>query len=223
MIHVFTGFDERESPGFHTFVASLIKRASKPVAIHPLSSMGLPAGSNSFTCSRFLVPWLMGFQGHAIFLDGSDMLMLGDIAELDALYDPAYAVQVVKHPDYTSLHDYKYVGTEMECLQSNYRRKNWMSCAIFRCDHSAWFGMTPQAVSMKSPMQLLQLHDLRDAEVGELPPEWNCLIDEGQSDENAKVIHFTNGIPAFPHYRNIRRSKDWFAQFESMTQGMGDG
>lgn len=217
MIRVFTGFDERESPGWHTFVASLLRRSSKPVAIHPLASMGLPEGSNAFTVSRFLVPWLCNFEGHAIFLDGADMVMLDDIAKLDALYDPKYAVQVVKHPPYTSKHLRKYIGTDMECEQSTYSRKNWMSCAIFNCSHSAWFKLTPKAISLKTPLQLLQLNDLLDSEIGDLPAEWNCLVDEGQESENAKVLHFSNGIPGFWHYRNIDRSQDWFKEFEAVT------
>jgi hypothetical protein len=42
--------------------------------------------------SRFLVPWLCNFKGHAIFADGSDMICLADIAELDSLFDPSKAV-----------------------------------------------------------------------------------------------------------------------------------
>jgi hypothetical protein len=38
------------------------------------------------------VPRLMDYKGHAVFADASDMLMLGDLAELDALFDPTYAV-----------------------------------------------------------------------------------------------------------------------------------
>lgn len=223
MIDVFCGYDSREAVGFHTFCASMVERASKTVSIHPLSSMGLPEGSNTFTLSRFLVPWLMGFKGHAIFVDACDMLMLDDIAKLEALFDPRFAVQVVKHPEYTSLHERKYVGTDMECDQSNYRRKNWMSCAIFNCEHAAWFGLTPQAIRLKTPMQLLQLQDLLDDEIGSLPPQWNVLIDEGQERDGAKLLHWTAGIPKFVHYKNARASKDWFAEFNSMTGAMQHG
>ena len=221
--HLFCGFDERESPGFHVFVSSVLKRATKPVAIHALASMGLPEGSNSFTLSRFLLPWLMGFKGHAIFVDASDMLMLGDVSELDALYDKKYAVQVVKHDDYSSQHERKYIGTEMECAQSNYSRKNWASVMIVNCEHSAWFGMTPNAITLKSPMQLLQFQEFLDSEIGELPKEWNVLVDEGQELNNAKILHWTAGIPTFAHYKNARASKDWHAQFDSMTLGMAHG
>ncbi len=217
MINLFCGHDEREAVGWHVFAHSVIKRTSVPVRIVPLASHGLPQGSNSFTLSRFLVPFLMGFQGHAIFVDAADMLMLGDVAELDALFDPAYAVQVVKHPDYVSAHKRKYVGTEMECAQSNYSRKNWMSVAVINCGHSAWFGLTPKAISLMQPLELLQLQSLLDQEIGDLPTKWNVLIDEGQEPDGAKILHWSSGIPTFRHYRNARCSADWFNEFESMT------
>ena len=222
-VHLFCGFDQRESVGFHVFVSSVLKRASKPVAIHAMASMGLPQGSNAFSISRFLVPWMMGFKGHAIFVDASDMMMIEDVAQLDALFDSKYAVQVVKHSDYTSQHERKYIGTEMECAQSNYSRKNWASVMIVNCEHSAWFGLTPQAIQMKSPMQLLQFQDLLDSEIGELAKEWNVLVDEGHELENAKLLHWSAGLPTFRHYQNARASKDWHNEFDAMTLGMAHG
>lgn len=220
MIRLFCGYDEREAAGFHTFVHSVLARASVPVSITALASMGLPQGSNSFTVSRFLVPFLMGYQGHAIFCDASDMLMLGDVAELDALFDPAYAVQVVKHGDYTSQHVRKYVGTPMECEQSNYPRKNWASLAIFNCEHAGCIPLEPNILAEARTLQLLQLDFLADDEIGALPSEWNVLVDEGQADAGAKLLHWTAGIPRFKHYANARRSRDWFREFEAATGGL---
>jgi lipopolysaccharide biosynthesis glycosyltransferase len=218
-IRLFCGFDPRESIGFHNFCNSVLSRSSELVQIIPLADRGLPTGSNSFTISRFLVPYLSSFKGHAIFLDASDMLCLGDIAELDSLFDPKYAVQVVKHPDYVSQHGRKYIGTEMECQQTNYPRKNWASAMLFNCEHSAWFGMTPQGVKLSNKMDLLQLKILMDNEIGELPKEWNCLVDEDQDSEGAKILHWTAGLPSFIHYKNSRRSKDWFDALETMSKG----
>jgi hypothetical protein len=222
MLNLFAGYDKREAAGYHTFCASVIERASQPVSITPLAAMGLPEGSNTFTRSRFLVPFLMGFKGHAIFCDACDMLMLGDIAELDALFDPAFAVQVVKHPDYRSEHERKYVGTEMECAQSNYSRKNWASVMLVNCEHKAWQNRTPGDVADADTLPLLQFSAFDDWEIGALPPEWNVLIDEGQPREGAKLLHWTAGIPTFKHYRNARASADWFAEFNSMA-GVADG
>lgn len=218
MIHLFCGHDARESAGFHTFVHSVIARASQPVSIVPLAGMGLPQGSNAFTLSRFLVPHLMGYKGRAIFADASDMLMLGDVADLDALFDDTKAVQVVKHSDYTSQHERKYIGTDMECGQSNYSRKNWASVMLMNCEHPSWRLVTREIAEGRSALVLLQLSTIAEQDIGSLPPEWNVLIDEGQADKGAKLLHWTAGIPSFKHYQNARRSRDWFAEFEAMSQ-----
>lgn len=215
-VRLFCGYDEREKIGFHTFLSSVIRRSSAMVQATVLDSVGMRQGSNSFTLSRFLVPYLCGFSGRAIFADASDMLCLGDIAELDAMFDPAYAVQVVKHPDYESKHSRKYVGTNMECEQTNYSRKNWASVMLINCEHRAWSTMTPEVVAGYSRLALLQFQFLLDSEIGELPAKWNVLVDEGQVNDNPRVIHFSNGIPAFPHYRNVRNSKDWFNELADL-------
>lgn len=217
-IHLFAGYDEREKVGFHTFLSSVLRRSSRFIQFTPLPEMGMGHGSNAFTVSRFLVPSLCNFQGHAIFLDGSDMLCLGDLADLDSLFDPEFAVQVVKHPDYDSMHPRKYVGTPMECKQSNYSRKNWASAMVINCEHPAWSGMTQAGICRHKIIDLLQFRFLEDFEIGELPPEWNVLVDEDQNDDDAKVLHWTAGIPAFLSYKNSRRSKDWFLEFRELKE-----
>lgn len=206
MIQLFCGYDPREAVGYHTFCHSVVKRATAPVNFTPLSSMGLPQGSNTFTLSRFLVPYLMGFQGHAIFCDASDMLMLADIAELDALYDPTFAVQVVKH-EYQTRHKMKYMGTEMQCPNRDYSRKNWASVMLINCAHEDWRTATPESIASTPALEWLQFKNIAD--VGAIPAEWNCLVDEGQDSTNAKLLHWTAGIPCFPMYANAPRAEDW--------------
>ena len=209
MIHLFCGYDSREAIGFHVFVHSVLRRASAPVAIHALNESGMPVGSNAFTFSRFLVPWLMDFKGHAIFADASDMLMLGDVVELDAMFDPALAVQVVQHPTYATRHKIKYQGTSMQCPNRDYARKNWASLMLINCEHSYWHVLKPETLAAVSGLSLLQFGGLKPAEVGALPSCWNRLVDEGQPVEDAKVLHWTAGIPAFPHYRDAPAAEQW--------------
>lgn len=209
MIRVFAGFDERESIGFAVFMHSLITRASKPIAVTPLASQGLPEGSNNFTLSRFLVPYLMSYRGHAIFCDASDMMLQADIAELDALFDDRYAVQVVKHPDYRTRNKTKYRGTSMECPNSDYARKNWASVMIINCEHPAWMGADPMTLVRAGTKPWLQFKHCRDEDIGELPAEWNRLVDEGHSVEGAKVLHWTAGIPAFEAYAQSPGHQLW--------------
>lgn len=217
MIRLFCGYEPRESIGFHVFVSSVIERASEPVSIVPLTNMSMPTGTNAFTVSRFMVPWLMQFKGRAIFADASDMLMLGDVADLDALFDPAYAVQVVKHPTYQTRNKIKYRGTPLETINTEYPRKNWASLMLVNCEHPAWACMTPDELVRRPMIDLLQLSNIQDDQIGSLPACWNVLVDEGQDDANAKLLHWTAGIPAFAHYQNALRSADWFREFNEMS------
>ena len=225
MIHLFCGYDSREAVGWHTFVASVLRRASRPVAIHRLDACGLPQGTNAFTFSRFLVPSLCDFKGHAIFADASDMLMLGDLAELDDLFDPSLAVQVVQHDNYNTLHPRKYVGTSMECENRNYARKNWASLMLMNCAHSFWRPLTHNILSNTAGLSLLQFGGLRTEdgragkrELGSLPRCWNVLADEGQDINGAKLLHWTAGIPAFAHYANAPGADVWRAELQLMME-----
>ena len=65
-IPIFIGYDPREAVAYHTCANSIIRHASRPVAIIPLA-LNLfedyeethTDGSNHFIYSRFLVPHLM--------------------------------------------------------------------------------------------------------------------------------------------------------------------
>lgn len=216
MIKLFCGFDERESIGFHTFVSSVLDRASVPVSIHALHSNGLPQGSNAFTYSRFLVPWLCEFKGRAIFADASDQLMLEDIAELDALFDPRFAVQCVQHASYKTRHQIKYIGTTMQCPNRDYSRKNWSSLMLMNCEHESWSAFDPQSIAKAQGVDLLRL--LSHDPIGALPDKWNRLVDEGQSVDGAAVLHWTAGIPAIPNYSKSPGADLWFAQRDRMLE-----
>lgn len=209
MIPLFCGYESRESLGFHVFLASVIERSTELVNVIPLSSLGLPQGSNAFTVSRFMVPYLMGFRGHAIFMDASDMMLLGDVAELWGMRDSSKAVQVVKHPSYATKHPIKYRGTALETINTSYPRKNWASVMIINCEHPAWARLTPENLVNCAALGLLQFQGIPDDEIGELPPEWNRLADEGHPVQGAKVLHWTAGIPGFAEYRNTPGADLW--------------
>lgn len=211
MIRLFAGYDPREAVGWHVFVSSVLRRTTQPVQITPVEGPQLD-GSNAFTYARFAVPALCGYSGWALFADGADMLCLADIAELWALRDERYAVQVVKHPDYKTRHPIKYRGTDMECPNRDYPRKNWSSVALMNCAAPEW--QSPPAEGVR----LHQLADFAPGRIGALPAEWNCLADEGQNSDNAKLLHWTAGTPAFKQYVDAPRAADWRAAFERMIR-----
>jgi len=98
MLTIFCGFDEREEIGTHIFVSSVLHRSSIPVAFVPLNNQKTQVGTNQFTTSRFLVPYLMGYKGRAVFADAADMICLSDVLDLnDLLMGIQGAVGLVKH------------------------------------------------------------------------------------------------------------------------------
>lgn len=225
MINLFCGYDAREHEGWETFVSSVRRRTASPVNFVRMGAQDMPQGTNEFTYSRFLVPYLCNFKGHAIFCDAADMIMLADVAELDALFDPQYVVQVVKHPSYGTRHRMKYVGTDMHCPNRDYSRKNWASVMLMNCEHPYWRQIDPQTLQTVAGLSLLQFGGLRPEEIGELPNEWNRLVDEGHPVEGAKIMHWTAGIPLFEYYRNAPGADLWFQEYGSMyvTNRANDG
>jgi hypothetical protein len=216
VIQVFAGFDGREAVGYHTFCQSVIERASAPVNICALSLQGLRKvykagqrdGTNDFIYSRFLVPYLMGYSGWAIFVDGCDMLCLGDIAELWAMQDPFKAVQIVQH-DYKTKNPRKYLGTPMEADNEDYPKKNWSSVMLMNCAHYNWRGITPESVESSPGSYLHRFSFIADRYIGALPMEWNWLADEYGPNERAKLVHWTCGMPGFDAYRGAAHSGSW--------------
>lgn len=213
-LKIFCGYDKREANGFHVFVESLLDHASIPVEIIPLTGKQRD-GTNAFTYARFLVPDMLNYRGMGIFLDGSDMLVRADIAELAELYDPKFDVQVVKH-DYKTQHPRKYIGTAMEADNADYPRKNWSSVVIWNLQSIRNRWITPDYVREATGAHLHRFEWLKDERIGELPPEWNVLIGE-QSNPNTKIAHFTLGIPHFPYYENW----DYADEYRSVLKGFG--
>jgi hypothetical protein len=143
-------------------------------------------------------------------MDGSDMLCMADVNELLELWDPYMAVQVVKH-EYSTRHPRKYVGSAMEADNGDYARKQWASMMIINCSHFAWRNVTPEFVRRTTPMDLLQLRFIEDNRIGELPIEWNWLADEFGPNHQAKVLHWTAGIPAFEAHADAPMAREWTA------------
>jgi hypothetical protein len=209
MIRLFTGFDQREAAGWHAFTQSLIDRASHPVAVTTLSQAQQRDGSNAFTYARFHVPALCEYEGFAVFADGADMILLGDLSELWDMADPSTALQVVKH-DYRTKHARKYRGTAMECDNRDYARKNWSSLILWNCSHPANRILTPEFIAESSGEFLHRFGWLSDEQIGSLPSEWNWLADEFGKNERAKLLHYTAGIPAIPDHARTAHAQAWF-------------
>ena len=209
-IPIFIGYDPREAVAYHTCANSIIRHASQPVAIVPLAlnlfedyTETHTDGSNQFIYSRFLVPHLMGYTGHAIFIDG-DMIVRTDIVELWNLKDSSKDVQVVKH-DYKTKMAEKYLGSKNE----DYPRKNWSSVILWNCNSFPNRKLTPAFVQQATGAELHRFTWIEDSRIGELPVEWNWLPDEYGPNESAKLLHYTLGTPCFHEFADTPQSSEW--------------
>lgn len=224
MLNVFFGHDERVVAGTTAFVRSAIQHARKPLALIPITSMatvaGLKEGSNAFTFRRFLVPWMMRWNGWALFVDGSDMLCRGDLNSIMDHMDWYSAVQVVKH-QYQTKHPRKYVGTGMEADNADYERKNWASCMLINGSHFAWRNVDPEFVEKTSALDLLQLRFIPNRLIGELPATCNWLADEQGENPEALLCHWTAGVPGMDHYRDSPMAAEWHAALAAANSVTG--
>jgi len=220
VISVFIGYDRKIKIAYHVLAESILKNSSEPVSIHPIYLPNLQKihnrnqnvlASTEFSFSRFLVPYLMNYQGWAVFMD-SDMTMISDIAELWQLKDEKYALQVCKH-EYTPNVKKKFLGN----TQTIYAKKNWSSLMLMNCSQCK--TLTTDYVNTATGLDLHQFKWLKDESlIGEIPLEWNWLVGEYPYKTNVKNIHFTEGGPYFKEYENCQYSKEWYKIYNEMIK-----
>lgn len=214
MIPVCIGYDGDAEPiAYHVCADSIIRNASQPIAIIPVALNTMRSvyeekhvdGSNAFIYSRFLIPYLMGWKGYAIFLDGDMILRDGaDIVELWNERDPWSAVQVVKH-DYKTKHPTKYLGAK----NPDYPCKNWSSVVIWNCGHYAHRKLTPEFVAHASGSFLHRFEWVQPDRIGALPSKWNRLVLEQPVQDDDKLLHYTIGTPCFDGYKDCDHAEEW--------------
>ena len=220
MIRVFIGYDDNEKVAFSTLSHSLLKHSTQPLAITPIRLQNikdifvrerLPIQSTEFAFSRFIVPYLCNYSGHAIFMD-CDMLARGDISKLWRQRTTKYSVQFVQH-DYTPTSTIKFMNQP----QTPYPKKNWSSMMIF--NNALCRTLTPDYVNSASGLELHQFKWLESEElIGHIDVEWNHLVGEYQYNHNAKLVHFTDGGPYFKDYKDCHYADEWFKAYEDTTK-----
>lgn len=213
------GYDSREDIAFQVARYSMKKHSTVPLDIIPLKRSELqergiytrsqdPKQSTEFTYLRFLVPYLNNYKGWALFAD-DDFLWLGDVAELISKLDDRYAVMCVKHnyePE---------VGKKLaDVRQEPYPRKNWSSMLLINCGHPANRTLTLDEVNTQPGSYLHRFTWIQDDSlIGEIEYDWNFLVQHHLPFANErlpKAIHYTEGGPWFPDYRNTDYSDVWF-------------
>lgn len=190
-MRVFIGVDPRDPVSYNVLRWSIERRATRLPQVMPLILPQLPLkrrGLTDFTFSRYLVPFLCGFNGRAVFMD-SDMLCLGDVAEL---------------------FDYNFV--EPVAVVKNRERFEWPSMMVF--NNSACKQLTPDYINDERNNPA----DFSWAEaVAGLPSEWNHCVGYDSPRNDAKLVHYTMGTPGFKERRKCEYAQEWFDERESMN------
>ena len=192
-MRVFIGIDPRQPIAYNVLRWSIERRAHKPVQVLPLILPQLPVarrGLTDFTFSRYLPPYLCGFKGISVFMD-SDMLCLYDVHELRDFVTGDHPVYVVK-------------GKE---------RFEWPSMMVF--DNAQCMQLAPEWIDDEANKpQTLEWA----SSIGDLPSEWNHCIGYDEPRTDAKLVHYTMGIPEFPELADCEYSDEWRKERESMLK-----
>lgn len=219
---VYVGFDSRnfgQKMAYEVCRKSIIDCASQPVEVRQLIRKRFQEkgiywrnedilAATEFTYTRFLVPYLNGYRGWALFCD-SDFLWTDDVWKIFEIVrnDPGKAIYCVQH-DYQPSAQFKMDGR----IQTQYPRKNWSSCILFNCAHPCVKNLTLPAVNNKSPAWLHRMQWVNDDEIGALPHTYNYLVGYYQdcSEENPPaVLHYTDGGPWHPGYEDVEYGQLW--------------
>lgn len=226
------GWDPRETLAYDVAKYSFTSRASNPkkvqlipLELHNLKSilnrpiewrgtqMWCPISeapqTTEFSISRFCVPFLT--KGWALFCD-CDIVCLHDIEKLFELCDDKYAVMVVKNQQQSGV-DVHMVDQAMVY----YERKNWTSVMLWNCDHPSNKNLTLEALNSWPGRDLHALKWLKDEEIGELPWEWNHLVDVNPDKpwEDIKLAHFTLGGPWLPGWAPMESDAYWYKELQN--------
>lgn len=223
-MRVYIGYDGRETEAYRVAVKSLksVSPHARPTPLDTerLSAFGLlrrpvdrrgqmyDLNSNApqatdFAVSRFLVPHIAQ-TGWALFVD-CDVLFMSPVEHLFAMADSRYAVMVVKH-------DHAGGGTKMDGqAQTSYPRKNWSSVVLWNCDHPGNRRLSLQDVNERPGRDLHRFYWLNDSEIGELPSEWNWLVNVQPKPSIPAIAHFTLGGPWLPDWKPAPHDEIWTA------------
>lgn len=229
---IWIGHDPREQDAFNVAVHSIRAQLSEPieicaVALPTLFGHGLyqrptcrrdgklwdvisdAPMSTEFAISRFFVPVIATSYCRepsdlALFMD-CDMLARTDLVELFALADPTKAIQVVKH-DYHPAGGVKMDGQ----VQTDYPCKNWSSVMLWNLRHPANSALTIAKLNTWAGRALHAFKWLDESLIGALPTSWNHLVGVNPPDPDAKLVHFTLGIPSMEGYATCEHAAEWW-------------
>jgi hypothetical protein len=194
---VYIGHDSRQPLSYNCMRYSVESNASSPISVNGLFLHQLPITrqkATEFTFSRFLVPWLMDFEGFGLFCD-EDMVVTGDVWELFS---------------YCSKID----GEWDVAMMTNQPPFEWPSVMMF--NNRNLKHITPEYVEDEKN-RFFDFAWTTKERVADLPEEWNhgCGM---MPPKEAKLYHFSQGIPYWTECRGLHEDEKWFEAMQNMTR-----
>lgn len=186
-VRVFVGASRAESVPYRVLAHSIHERASVPVRVESLDQVTSPMPKTrenrprtAFSFARFHIPELCDFSGRAIYLD-SDMVVLGDIAELDDYdIDGAVACTRQETPSAWLSNEWFKPGRQFSVMLLDCGRLDWrISEIVDRLDAGD--------LDYQSLLFDLTIVDSEEIDDG-LDPRWNSLE---QLEADTRLVHYT--------------------------------
>jgi lipopolysaccharide biosynthesis glycosyltransferase len=217
-INIWIGYDNQFSMNNAIQEESIRRHCSKDLKINYLKLSKLQQiltrerevlQSTDSAFTRWLVPYLTSYSGWHLYMD-SDMMLRDDISKIWDLKDESKAVMVVKHPMY-NISSIKFNNN----IQLNYERKYWSSLILFNCNKCRALNL--DYVNAAKGLDLHQFKWIADDLIGELPMQWNHLVGVEEHNNEASLVHWTNGGPWFDEYKNCEFSSEWRQIYASLV------
>ena len=179
-LKVFIGYDERQPIAFQVCAHSVWERASKPVEVIRLELSKLPIRRHGLTSFTYSRFLVPYLSGYT----GTSLFLDSDIlvrCDVTAL-EPQASVHIVKGE----------------------RKFEWASVMLF--DNEKFKHLTPAFI--ENPANVL--YDWKWAtDIGELPKEYNHLVGYDAENPDAKIVHFTQGIPVWFETVGCEFAEEW--------------
>ena len=247
-LKIFIGYDDREAVAARVLKHSIERRTHSNVEVNFLEHRNLRQSglftrpwvidadtgnyrdlidgkpfSTQFSHTRFLVPYLSGYKGWALFLD-CDMIFRSNIKKLFDFVDDRYAVMCVKHQQQVRTNEIKMDNRPNE----SYPMKNWSSFMLFNCAHPANRALTPAEVSFNSGGSMHRFDWLGNKNlIGSLPPSYNYIpkVSNPMPISDIDVVHYTYGGPWFdnPECKEVPLADLWIEEYESFAGNADHG
>lgn len=94
----------------------------------------------------------------------------------------------------------------------NKLRFEWPSLMVFNCDKCK--NLTPELIETGSPQSLEWAES-----IGSLPSVWNHLVGY-DPPQDAKIIHYTQGIPCFDEVKGCEYAKEWMEEAQVVNSAV---